>query len=89
MRAPAYTPVDAELIPTGEVVPVLGTLFDLTAGVRLGNVINSVAGPRPENNGFDHNFVISRYRVMSSSSLTLSTNRKPLYRYRYDVIEEL
>ena len=80
MRAPAYTPVDAELIPTGEVVPVLGTLFDLTAGVRLGNVINSVAGPRPENNGFDHNFVISRYRVMSSSSLT---NRKPLYYNRY------
>ena len=78
VRAPAYTPVDSELIPTGEVVPVLGTLFDLTAGVRLGNVINSVAGPRPENNGFDHNFVISRYRVMSSSCLTLSTNRKPL-----------
>ena len=60
--------MDGELIPTGEVVPVLGTLFDLTAGVRLGNVINSVPGPKPENNGFDHNFVISRCREMSSSS---------------------
>ena len=60
IRAPWYTPVDKELIPTGDISPVLGTEFDLTQEVRLGNVINSVQGPTPDNNGFDHNFVVSR-----------------------------
>ena len=62
IHAPWYTPVNAELIPTGDINPVLGTMFDLTKGVRLGNVINSIPGPTPENNGYDHNFAIARYR---------------------------
>ena len=61
IRAPWYTPVNAELIPTGDINPVLGTMFDLTKGVRLGNVINSIPGATPENNGYDHNFAIARY----------------------------
>jgi len=60
IRAPWYTPVNAELIPTGDITPVLGTMFDLTKGVRLGNVINSIPGPTPENNGYDHNFAVAR-----------------------------
>ena len=61
LRAPWVTPVTKELIPTGEVSPVLGTIYDLTSGVRLGDVLDNVPGPTPENNGFDHNFVISRW----------------------------
>ena len=61
IRAPWYTPVNAELIPTGDITPVLGTMFDLTNRVRLGNVINSIPGPTPENNGYDHNFATARY----------------------------
>ena len=60
IRAPWVTPVTEELIPTGEVSPVLGTLYDLTSGRRLGDVLDDVPGPTPDNNGFDHNFVISR-----------------------------
>ena len=45
IRAPWYTPVTLpELIPTGDIEPVINTLFDLTEGVRLGNVLSSVPG---------------------------------------------
>ena len=45
INADHYTPVDAELIPTGEIAPVDGTPFDF----RIGKPIT------PE---FDHNFVL-------------------------------
>ena len=54
-----YTPVDSDLIPTGEISPVTGTVFDLTGGAALGQIINSVPGSQ-DNPGFDHNFVIAR-----------------------------
>lgn len=41
-----YTPVDAEKIPTGEIAPVDGTIFDLRV----------LAAPSPE---IDHNFVLN------------------------------
>lgn len=45
INADQYTPVDAELIPTGEIAPVDGTPFDFRAGKLV----------TPE---FDHNFVL-------------------------------
>lgn len=44
--ADAYTPTDAALIPTGELLPVDGTHMDLRAGVEIGE------------GGYDHNWVI-------------------------------
>ncbi|HEY6457408.1 MAG TPA: aldose epimerase family protein [Steroidobacteraceae bacterium] len=54
-----YTPVDAGLIPTGELRSVAGTVFDFThgrvinAGVRDGYDAQIVAG-----RGYDHNFAL-------------------------------
>lgn len=45
INAARYTPVDAELIPTGEIAPVEGTPFDYRS-------------PRPVEPVFDHNFVL-------------------------------
>ena len=45
LNADFYTPVDAELIPTGEIAPVDGTPFDFRAG-------------KPVTPEFDHNFVL-------------------------------
>ena len=45
INADCYTPVDAQLIPTGEIVSVEGTLFDFRTGKAV----------TPE---FDHNFVL-------------------------------
>ncbi|MEN2790760.1 aldose epimerase family protein [Sphingomonas oligophenolica] len=57
--AHAYTPVDATLIPTGELRPVAGTVFDFRNGRRLGDGVRDghdaqiVAG-----RGYDHNFAL-------------------------------
>jgi aldose 1-epimerase len=50
--ADAYTPIDEELIPTGEVKDVAGTAFDFRSPKILGDQIAANGG------GFDHNFVI-------------------------------
>ena len=50
--ADAYTPVDDEKIPTGEIAPVDGTPFDL----RQWTTINDRLTDLP--NGYDHNFCV-------------------------------
>lgn len=52
--AEAYTPVDGELIPTGEVKDVSGTPFDFRTPKILGDQIAANAG------GFDHNMVMKK-----------------------------
>jgi aldose 1-epimerase len=54
LEADAITAVDsaANLIPTGEIVPVAGTPFDFTAPHAIGERIARVEG------GYDHNFVL-------------------------------
>jgi len=46
LRADAYTPVDEELLPTGEIAPVAGTPLDFTT-------------LRPIAEAYDHNFAIT------------------------------
>ena len=48
-----YTPVDARLIPTGEIAPVAGTGFDFRKLARIGE--QRARTP----NGFDHNFAVA------------------------------
>ncbi len=52
----AYTPCGAGNIPTGEIVDVEGTPFDLRSPTRLGDRLGDpvLAGTR----GYDHNFVL-------------------------------
>lgn len=52
--ADAYTPVDDELIPTGEVKDVTGTAFDFRTPKILGDQITRNRG------GFDHNMVTKK-----------------------------
>lgn len=59
LHADRFTPVDAGLIPTGELASVAGTPFDFrrptTIGARIGD-----ADPRlAQAGGYDHNFVIA------------------------------
>ncbi|HIV76282.1 aldose epimerase family protein [Sphingomonas yabuuchiae] len=59
--ATAFTPVDAKLIPTGELKPVAGTVFDFRAGrvvadgIRDGNDQQIRYGQ-----GYDHNFALDK-----------------------------
>lgn len=52
LEADAYTPVDAGLIPTGEIRDVTGTPMDFTTPHAIGERIGQVEG------GYDHNFVL-------------------------------
>jgi aldose 1-epimerase len=56
IAADQFTPVDAGLIPTGQVVPVGGTPMDFTTPIRVGARITQVPGAAP--GGYDHNYVL-------------------------------
>jgi aldose 1-epimerase len=56
LNAEKYTPVDAMLIPTGEIALVKGTPLDFTHPVAIGAHIAEVKG---DPGGYDHNFVLA------------------------------
>jgi aldose 1-epimerase len=53
IEADQYTPVDSELIPTGEIAPVKGTPLDFTTPHKIGERIEKTGL-----GGYDHNFVL-------------------------------
>ena len=58
INADRFTPVDAELIPTGELRPVVGTPFDFTTSRRIGERIDEPDEQISYGKGYDHNFVL-------------------------------
>jgi aldose 1-epimerase len=58
--ADQYTPVDATLIPTGELAPVAGTPFDFRNPTRIGERIDGADEQLRFGDGYDHNFVVNR-----------------------------
>ena len=58
IEADAITPVDATLIPTGEVRPVEGTPFDFRTPVAIGARIDGADAQLKAGGGYDHNFVL-------------------------------
>lgn len=59
LNARAMTPVDENLIPTGEIAPVKGTPFDFTRPQAIGERVNADDEQLARANGYDHNFVIN------------------------------
>lgn len=53
IEAGRFTPVDDELIPTGEIKSVKGTPMDFTSPTAIGARIEAVKG------GYDHNYVLN------------------------------
>ena len=64
INADNYTPVDEELIPTGQIKPVKDTPMDFTSPVAIGARIDQVQG------GYDHNYVLNS----SDGSLALAAS---------------
>jgi aldose 1-epimerase len=59
--AKAYTPVDANLIPTGELKAVDGSVFDFRAGRRVADGIRDGRDPQiVAGHGYDHNFALDK-----------------------------
>ncbi len=90
-----YTPVDDELLATGEILSVDQTPFDLrtptAVGARLQEVINAAAGRSTEEPaGYDHNWVLDGtgmrkvFQVtdpVTRRRLTMATNQPGLQLY--------
>src|SRR3569833_1041842 len=55
LAAEAYTPVDAALIPTGEIKPVKGTPYDFTSPTPIGARFPEIKSTPV---GYDNNFVL-------------------------------
>ncbi len=61
INADRFTPVDAGLIPTGELKPVKGTPFDFTAPHTIGERITQTNDEQiARGNGYDHNWVLNK-----------------------------
>jgi aldose 1-epimerase len=60
LNADRYTPVDATLIPTGELAPVAGTPFDFNRPTAIGDRIRDSHPQLLFGRGYDHNWVLDR-----------------------------
>ncbi len=58
IRSQAFTPVDAGLIPSGELRPVEGTPFDFREPTVIGTRIDDPDEQLAYGGGYDHNFVL-------------------------------
>lgn len=58
LHADRYTPIDAGLIPTGELAPVEGTPLDFRTSKKIGERIGEDFEQLKLANGYDHNFVL-------------------------------
>jgi aldose 1-epimerase len=54
LNADKYTPVNDQLIPTGQIADVKGTPMDFTTAKAIGKDIGNVKG------GFDHNWILNK-----------------------------
>jgi aldose 1-epimerase len=60
LHASKFTPVDATLIPTGELRPVKGTPFDFLKATAIGARIDKDDEQLKFGKGYDHNWVLDR-----------------------------
>jgi aldose 1-epimerase len=60
INADRFTPVDKNLIPTGELRPVKGTPLDFTTSTKIGTRIDDSYDQMVLGHGYDHNFVLNR-----------------------------
>jgi aldose 1-epimerase len=59
LNADRFTPVDATLIPTGELASVEGTPFDFRRSTAIGARIGQANEQLQRGNGYDHNWVLN------------------------------
>lgn len=75
IKAERCTPVNAALIPTGELAPVAGTPLDFRAPKRIGSGVRSGAAQMVLAHGYDHNFVLdARAADVPAARLSESTS---------------
>ena len=69
----AFTPADAQSIPTGEVCSVDGTPMDFRSTKELGAEIDAAYEPLILGNGYDHNWVLNAKGDISRKCVSLES----------------
>jgi aldose 1-epimerase len=64
--ADAMTPIDDSSVPTGKIVPVVGTPFDFRTAKSVGRDIDQENGQLKNGSGYDHNFVLNGDNVAAT-----------------------
>ena len=77
LMASNYTPVDASLIPTGEIAPVAGTPMDFTTPRPIGERIRDDFEQLVIGRGYDHNFVLDRPSPDDTSLIVAAVVEEP------------
>lgn len=67
----SYTPADVDLIPTGEIAPLKGTLMDFNQPTRIGERIEQL---KPKMNGYDHNYILGEGKGMKMAARLTEPN---------------
>lgn len=67
LNADAFTPVSQKRVPTGELRPVEGTVFDFRRPTRVGARINAADEQLRIAGGYDQNFVLNRRGVAANA----------------------
>jgi len=94
LNADRYNPVDAGLIPTGELAPVAGTPFDFRSFHPIGERVRQMHPQLVIGRGYDHNWVLNRapgstnfiqaaklVELTSGRALTISTTEPGIQFY--------
>jgi aldose 1-epimerase len=68
IHADKFTPIDAKLIPTGQLVSVGGTPFDFRKPRSIGERIHEPTEQLEWAKGYDHNFVLSKSGGMAEAA---------------------
>jgi aldose 1-epimerase len=77
LMASHYTPVDANLIPTGEIAPVAGTPMDFTTPHAIGERIRDDFEQLVIGRGYDHNYVLDRASADDASLMVAAVVEEP------------
>ena len=77
LMASNYTPVDANLIPTGEIAPVADTPMDFTTPHPIGERIRDDFEQLLLGRGYDHNYVLDRDSPDDNSLITAAVVEEP------------
>ena len=64
----SYTPARADSIPTGEILPLKGTLMDFNQPTRIGDRIEQL---KPMMAGYDHNYILAEGRGLKLAARLL------------------
>ena len=87
INADRFTPVDAAMIPTGELAAVAGTPFDFRTATAIGARIDADHPQLKLAGGYDHNFVLNPFDSAQGRPSGLAQGRRAGLRLAARVIE--